>query len=497
MPLDEMKQSLAALEAAMHAYGHAMACLQVDGDTAAPEDASAARGETLAFLSQKSYELFVNDTTRELLDGLWERRGELDEAIVREVEILRKELREMTCVPMEEVVAYGRLRNEASSAWVKAKNTNDYALFEPYLKRIIETQKRFAHYQHPEMDPYDAMLDAHEKGMNQEILDKFFGMLRSELVPLMEKVRSLPPRPAFTSAECSVNSQRAFSSYLMDLIGLDRKRCTIAETEHPFTCGMNRHDVRITTHYHKNAVLSSMYSVIHEGGHAHYELGIAEEYQGKPLGGTPSMGMHESQSRFYENLIGHDKAFLNIVLPKMKECFPEAMEGVSESEFALAVNYVEPSLIRTEADQVTYPLHIMVRYELEKQLMAGTLSTEELPAAWNRLYKEYLGVDVPSDDKGVLQDMHWSGGMFGYFPTYALGSAYASQFLHAMKKDIDVDALLKAGDIAPITAWLNEQIHRHGNRYEPGELIRRVTGEDFDPSYYVAHLKKVIEDLLG
>ena len=181
----------------------------------------------------------------------------------------------------------------------------------------------------------------------------------------------------------------------------------------------------------------------------------------------------------------------------VKELFPEAMEGVSEHDLFLAANYVEPSLIRIEADQVTYPLHIMVRYELEKQLIAGTLTTKELPQKWNELYKEYLGVDVPNDTKGVLQDTHWAGGMFGYFPTYALGSAYANQILHAMKKDLDVDELLKTGDIAPITEWLNDHIHRWGNRYDPAELLEKATGEKFNPAYYVEHLKKVISDLLA
>jgi len=494
--MEQMKQALRELQAARHAYDHAMACIQVDGETAAPSGAAAARGETLAFLSQKSYELLVNDQTRELLDGLWKRKEELDASTMRQVELLRKELADMTRIPMEEVMAYVRLTNDATSTWVQAKTSNDYALFEPYLAQILDFKRRFAAYQDPDRPAYDVLLDDYEKGMNTAILDEFFGMLRSELVPLIEQVKKLPPKPAFVSTECPVAQQKAFSEYLMDLIGLDRERCAIAETEHPFTCGMNRHDVRITTHYHADAFLSSMYSVIHEGGHAQYELGIAEEHQGTVLAGAPSTGMHESQSRFYENLIGHDPGFLSYVMPKLQELFPEAMKGVTKRELIQAVNYVEPSLIRTEADQVTYPLHIMVRYELEKQLIAGTLSTKDLPEAWNRLYKEYLGIDVPYDTLGVLQDTHWAGGMLGYFPTYALGSAYSSQLLHAMQKDLDVSALLTEGNIIPITEWLNEHIHRWGNLLDPAELIKQATGEAFDPSYYVEHLKSVIRSLL-
>lgn len=496
MDINQMKQSLAQLQAARHAYGHAMACLQTDGETAAPTEAASARGETMAFLSQKSYELFVNDQTTELLENLWAVKDQLDPLTLRQVELLRKELKDMTCIPMDEYAAYSRLVNDSTSAWLKAKANNDYACFEPYLAKVIETERRFAAYRNPDLPAYDVMLDSYEKGMNMATLDNFFGMLRKELVPLIEQVRNLPPKPAFISAECPIDRQRAFSDDLMDVIGLDKNRCTIAETEHPFTCGMNRYDVRITTHYYLTAMLSSLYSVIHEGGHAQYELGIAEEYQRTALSSAPSTGLHESQSRFYENLIGHDASFLRYLLPKMRAFFPEAMEGVTDRELFFAANYVEPSLIRIEADQVTYPLHIMVRYELEKQLIAGTLNTKDLPAAWNALYKEYLGVEVPNDTMGVLQDTHWSGGMLGYFPTYALGSAYASQILHAMKKDVDFDALLEKGDIAPITKWLNDHIHQYGSLYDPAELLEKATGEKFDPAYYVAHLKRVIEDLL-
>ena len=497
MNLNEMLSSLQSLQTARQAYFHALSVLQTDGETAAPVGAAEARGETMAFLDQKCYELLVNDDTRALLDGLWDKKEELDGDTLRVVTLLRKELADYTRIPMEEVVEYSRLRNNATAAWVQAKNANDYAAFEPYLAKLIDFKRRFAAYTAPDRPAYEALLDDYEKGMNTEVLDEFFGKLRRENVPLIDQVRALPPKPEFISKYCSVEKQRLFSDYLMDVIGLDKNRCTITETEHPFTSAMNRHDVRITTHYYTDALLSSMYSVIHEGGHAQYELGIAEEYQGSALAGTPSMGMHESQSRFYENIIGHDARFLKVVTPKMQELFPEAMDGVSEKELFLAANYVEPSLIRIEADQVTYPLHIMVRYELEKLLITGTLTTKELPQKWNELYKEYLGVEVPNDTKGVLQDTHWAGGMFGYFPTYALGSAYASQILHAMKKDLDVDELLEKGEIAPITEWLNEHIHRWGNRYDPAELLEMATGEKFNPAYYVEHLKKVIHDLLA
>ncbi|MBO6062097.1 MAG: carboxypeptidase M32, partial [Clostridia bacterium] len=260
------------------------------------------------------------------------------------------------------------------------------------------------------------------------------------------------------------------------------------ETEHPFTTGFNKHDLRITTHYYENDLASSMYSVIHEGGHATYEMGNGDELIGSPLFGGASCGMHESQSRFYENLIGRSKGFCELVLPAIKEIFPAELEGVTAEAFYRAVNRAEPSLIRTEADELTYSLHVLIRYEIEKKLIHGELDTKDLPSEWNRLYKEYLGVEVPCDKEGCLQDSHWSGGSFGYFPSYSLGSAYGAQILAHMKKELDFEGLIAKGDIASITAWLREHIHKYGMIKKPAELIRICCGEDFDPQYYIDYL---------
>ena len=495
MDLTTMKDELKKLQLERHFYGHAAGILHFDGDTVAPRASAKYRGETAAFLSQKMYELMTCPQTLELLNGLWEKKDELDALTAREVYLMREDVLEMTRIPKDEFTAYSKLRNDSVAAWLEAKEKKDYGIFEPYLAQVIEYTRMFAAYRNADLPTYEVLLDSYEKGLNTATLDEFFGMLRKEIVPMIEKAKDQKPLPAFVSAECDVDAQRKLSDYLMDIIGLDKTRCAIAETEHPFTTNMNPFDVRITTHYYPNDFLSSVYSVIHEGGHAQYELGINPEYMYSPVGSASSMSLHESQSRFYENLIGHDQRFLAVIAPKLRELFP-ALKDVTDRELYLAANYVKPSLIRIHADQVTYPLHIMVRYELEKQLVGGTLSTKDLPAAWNALMKEYLGVDVPDDAQGVMQDVHWPSGMFGYFPSYALGSAYASQILHALKKDVDFDALLEKGDIAPITKWLNEHLHQYGSLYDPGELLEKATGEKFDPSYYVAHLKNIIEDLI-
>ena len=281
----------------------------------------------------------------------------------------------------------------------------------------------------------------------------------------------------------------------MEVLGLDRKYCGLAESEHPYTTNFNNKDVRITTHYHEDHVTFSIFSVIHEGGHAIYELGADDKYNYTCLSGGVSMGIHESQSRFYENLIGRSRSFCHYVFPKLKEIFPEQLQGVDAEMYYRAVNKSQPSLIRTEADELTYALHVMVRYEIEKQMIAGTLAIKDVPAEWNRLYKEYLGIDVPSDAKGCLQDSHWSGGSIGYFPSYALGSAYGPQILSVMEKDTgDIYADVAKGDLSNVTAWLREHIHRHASFVKPDVLFERICGK-FDAKYFTDYLTRKYSEL--
>ena len=329
-----------------------------------------------------------------------------------------------------------------------------------------------------------------------QTLDAFFAQLRETIVPLIAKIQNVEPiDDSFLYKHYPVEIQRKFSDYLMEVMGIDRKHCGIAETEHPFTTNFNNKDVRITTHYYEDNLVSSMYSVIHEGGHALYELGADDCYNYTALSGGVSMGIHESQSRFYENIIGRSEAFIHAIFPKVKELFPQQLEGVDESMFYRAVNKAEPGLIRTAADELTYALHIMVRYEIEKQLIAGTLTVKEIPAEWNRLYKEYLGVDVPNDKEGCLQDTHWSGGMIGYFPSYALGSAYGVQMLHKMEADLgNVYADVANGDLSKVTAWLREHIHRYASYKKPGELFEEVCGQ-FDAKFYTDYLSEKFSKL--
>ena len=273
----------------------------------------------------------------------------------------------------------------------------------------------------------------------------------------------------------------------MEVLDLDRNHCGIGETEHPFTLEFNNKDVRITTNYTENCVTDSMYSVIHEGGHAKYELGIRDDLQYTCLAGGVSMGVHESQSRFYENLIGRSRPFIEAIFPKMQEFFPEQLGDITAEQMYRAVNKVQPSLIRTEADELTYCLHVMIRYEIEKQLIGGTLEVKDIPAVWNRMYKEYLGVQVPNDREGCLQDSHWSGGSFGYFPSYALGSAYGAQMLKNMEKELDIWGPVSRGDLSGVSRWLGEKVHQYGSLLDPADIVKNACGQ-FDPSVYTDYL---------
>ena len=492
MKYETVSQAIEALnkhQQTLAAYNHALGVVYLDAATAAPKGTWEGRGKTMATLSEITYNLETSPAVGEMLDFLEDHPDELDDVQKRQVEVLRKSYDETRKIPAEECIAYSVLLNDAQAVWEKAKNENDFDAFAPYLEKIVFYNRKFAGYYNPEMEPYDALLNKYEEGMNTKTLDAFFGKLRETLVPLIARIQEVPQiDDSFLKRHYAIAQQREFSDYLMEVMGMDRNYCGIAETEHPFTTNFNNKDVRITTHYYEDDLANSMYSVIHEGGHALYELGADDCYNFTVLQGGVSMGIHESQSRFYENLIGRSRAFIHAIFPKVKELFPQQLCDVDAEMFYRAVNKAQPSLIRTSADELTYANHIMIRYELEKQLIAGTLEVKDVPAAWNRLYKEYLGVDVPDDAQGCLQDTHWAGGMIGYFPSYALGSAYGAQMLAKMKEELgDVFADIAEGDLSKVTGWLREKIHRHASFKKPGALFEEVCG-NFDASYYTQYL---------
>lgn len=495
-----MKESIRALRALEHqlfAYQYAMSVMEYDEATAAPIEGAAGRAQAAETLSRAAFDLLVNDDTAALLTlAAADAETEQEQAEVRE---LQRRYDQIGRIPAEEYAAFERLKQEAIPVWGKAKRGNDFAAYAPYLQKIVEMRRRQAAYMDPGRDPYEVLLDQFERGLTIAACDEFFAALRAAVVPLLADIqaRGRAVRTDFLDQDWPMEGQRALSAYIMQLWGLEPDHCVLGESEHPFTVGFWRGDVRITTHYSPRDMVSNLYSVAHEGGHALYDSGSDPALDFTVLSGGATMGLHESQSRLFENYVGRSRPFLHFLWPKLRELFPAQLDGVSEEEFYRAVNRAEPGLIRTEADELTYGLHVMVRYELEKALIRGELAVADLPAAWNAKYKEYLGVAVPDDTHGVLQDIHWAGGDIGYFPSYALGSAYGAQAMDDLRRTLDLDGLLAAGDLAPLKAALHQRLWRYGQLKEPQWLVQSLCGGAFDPRHYTDYLRRKYTELYG
>ena len=458
-----MKDSIKALrelEKRLYAYQYAMAVADYDSETVAPPESSAGRAEAMEVLSRAYFDQLVSADTAALLQrAAADAETEQEKAEVRE---LQRSYDEIGKIPAEEYAAFTKLTQESMPAWGKAKRGNDFASFAPYLEKIVES-------------------------------------LRETIVPLLAaiKERGSAIRTDFLYQNWPIEQQRKLSKKIMEVWGLDPDHCVLGETEHPFTSGFWHGDVRITTHYMPQDMFSNLYSVAHEGGHALYELNVDPKYDYTILAGGATTGLHESQSRLFENYVGRSRAFIHYLYPTLLELFPQQLNGVTEEEIYRAVNRAEPSLIRTEADELTYSLHIMVRYELEKALMQGTLTVADLPAAWNAKYKEYLGVDVPDDTHGCLQDIHWAMGDMGYFPSYALGSAYSAQAVDDLRKTMDLDAQWAEGNMQPLKDALRSRVWQHGRAKEPQWLVQSLCGGAFDAAHYTNYLKNKYTELYG
>ena len=495
-----MKDSIKALrelEKRLYAYQYAMAVADYDSETVAPPESSAGRAEAMEVLSRAYFDQLVSADTAALLQrAAADAETEQEKAEVRE---LQRSYDEIGKIPAEEYAAFTKLTQESMPAWGKAKRGNDFASFAPYLEKIVESLRAQAHYFAPDRDPYEVWLDRYEHGLTIAQCDTFFAALRETIVPLLAaiKERGSAIRTDFLYQNWPIEQQHKLSKKIMEVWGLDPDHCVLGETEHPFTSGFWHGDVRITTHYMPQDMFSNLYSVAHEGGHALYELNVDPKYDYTILAGGATTGLHESQSRLFENYVGRSRAFIHYLYPTLLELFPQQLNGVTEEEIYRAVNRAEPSLIRTEADELTYSLHIMVRYELEKALMQGTLTVADLPAAWNAKYKEYLGVDVPDDTHGCLQDIHWAMGDMGYFPSYALGSAYSAQAVDDLRKTMDLDAQWAEGNMQPLKDALRSRVWQYGRAKEPQWLVQSLCGGAFDAAHYTNYLKNKYTELYG
>ncbi|WP_432204864.1 carboxypeptidase M32 [Cetobacterium somerae] len=467
-----------------------LALLQWDLETQAPKGGYKLISEMIGELSLKSYNLTTSEEFSELLCELKEKEEKIDGILRKEIEILEEEMEKIKVIPSDEYRAYSELTAKAQGIWEVAREKNDFNSFAPILEEIFNYNKKFIEYRGSNSDVYSIILNDYEKGMNIEKLDKFFEKLKSEIVPLLKEVTEKEKKSKENlNFKVDEYNQKMLSEELLKYIGFDLNRGILSESAHPFTLTVNKDDVRLTTRYFENIPFSSVFSTIHEGGHGIYEQGIGDELKETMLADGTSMGIHESQSRFYENIIGRSKEFWFGFLEKSKFKYKE-LEEVSLEKLYRDINEVSSSLIRVEADELTYSLHIMVRYEIEKGIFSGEYSVMDLPKIWNEKMEKYLGIRPDNDSEGVLQDVHWSCGLIGYFPSYALGNVYSVQILNAMKKEMNIQGVLERGELNKIKEWLNEKIHKYGKLKTPKEIMVEITGEEMNPDYYIKYLQE-------
>ena len=479
----------------MNTLGMAESIMYWDALTSGvPEKSLPARGAATGWLSGESFRRFISPDTLEALEALEPECAGLsvyERAMVRK---MGRNYRKAKAVPPDEYQAFSELTAQSQIVWETARAKRDYGMILPYYERIFDYQRRLSDWYGYGEHPYDALLDDYEQGATVKMLDGFFSVLREKTVPLIKEINQSGKRPKEIEGTFDIEKQKELLPWLADFIGYDRSRGKTGEAEHPFCSTISLHDVRITTKYHGDSPLSAIYSTLHESGHALYEQNLDGELERYGLADGASMGMHESQSRLFENIICRSRAFAGQLLPQLRYSF-DYFAGWDEEMLYRAINITRPSLIRIEADELTYSLHIMVRYELEKALAAGEIKVSQLPALWDDKYEEFLGIRPDNVANGVLQDVHWGGGSVGYFPTYALGTAYGAQMIHAMKKSVDIDGAVENGDLSPVTGWLKENIHKHGMVLPPGDLLRQATGEPFNPGHYADYLCEKFTEL--
>ena len=490
------KQLNAILDEA-EVYGRAIGKVNFDLQCVAPPEGRERAGMDEAVLGKRIHALLHSKRYEKLVCSLFEDPGELTDVQRRVVELLHREYEKSK----NESAAFAFERDMAFSTayahWLEAKQKSDFSLFRDSLASVADFTRRTMDLRDSLPGSYyDACLDDTEHGGSEAQLDVFFGALKERIVPLMRRIKTegKPIRTDFLSRPCPIPEQEAFSRWLLELEGLRPTALVLMTTEHPFTTNFGPEDVRVTTHYYENRFLSNIFSTLHEGGHALFMQNEPDEFYKNHLSDSMSNAMHETISRFYENIIGRSRAFIRFIYPRLCQFSPSVMEGVSEQELYEGVNLADPGLIRMEADELTYGLHILIRYEIEKELVNGRITADDVPALWNAKYKEYLGVEVPDDEHGCLQDVHWTGS-FGYFPSYALGNAYGAQILRAMEKDFDVFAAVEAGELSKVGSWLKANVFSRASALDPDDWIRAVTGESLNVDYYLSYLEEKFSDV--
>ena len=407
-----------------------------DMRTNMPPKAGNSRGEVLKYLSEESFKMITSTKINEFIKDLSKYRDKMTPVELRILEELERKYNQTKKIPQDRYVAYVGVCSNSELAWEKAKNNNDLEIFKPHLEKIVEFQKEFINYWGFQKDKYDTLLDKYELGLTTEKLDKIFSELKAGIIEILNNVKESNKKinNKFLFGNFNIEKQKELSKFILNEIGFNFEAGRLDESSHPFTTNFGNKDVRLTTNYSENEFTSALFSTIHEAGHGIYEQNISDDLENTGLQTGASMAIHESQSRFYENILGRSKEFCSYLLPIVKEYFND-FKNVTVEDFYEAMNYVEPSLIRIEADELTYSLHIIIRYEIERELINGRITVNEIRDLWNKKYKEYLGIEAENDSNGVLQDIHWSDGSFGYFPSYALGNLYSAQMFNILLKE--------------------------------------------------------------
>ena len=455
-----------------------------------PPGGSASRADMVSYTTKLYHQKLTEPHFGELLKIAANGQWMPDEAAnLRE---WKREYERAVKLPAEFVARAAALYSEAFDVWQKAKAENGYYLFAPKLEQVIKTAREEAHYLGGTQNPYDALLDKYEEGLTTVQCDELLTQAKATLIPMLQKLQTAKNKPSndlFKGKTFDIEKQRLFCKQVSAALGFDYNAGRLDVSAHPFTNRIDTGDTRITTSFLAQDPMHALFSTIHETGHGIYEQGLPDKYKGTPMGYAVSMSVHECQSRFYENNLARSRPFWEYWFPRFKEIFAKETQDVGFEEFFRFVNRVQPSLVRIMADEFTYHMHIIIRFEIERDLINGVLDVGRLPEIWRQKYKEYLGLYVLDDDTGVLQDVHWSGGAFGYFPVYSFGSAYAAQLEAAMRRDIPaLDESIRKGEFTVPLGWLREHVHQLGCLYTPAELVKHATGKPFDSSDFIKYL---------
>ncbi len=499
--MDKKLAQLKTMLAEIVDLGQAAAILGWDQQTYMPPGAAEARGNQQALLSRILQEWSTSPKLGKLLDQLKPYAESLDPDSddARLIKVTARDFAKATCVPTEFVVEFTKVTSRANQAWVEARQKSDFSIFQPHLEKIVQLRQEYATFFPEVKHPYDALLDDFEPGMKTEEVKAIFNALRPLQVELIKAISARPQVDnTFLHQPFDEKKQWDFGVEVITKFGYDWHRGRQDHAPHPFTSNISIHDVRITTRVDPNFFNPMIFGTMHECGHALYDMGIAPRLDRTGLEGGASLAVHESQSRMWENLVGRSLPFWQHFYPRLQEIFPGQLGNVSLDKFYKGINRVQPSPIRVEADEATYNLHIMLRLEIEIAVIEGKLAVKELPEFWNTKTKEYLGVTPLNDAQGVLQDIHWALGAFGYFSTYALGNLVSAQLWEKINQDIpDLAEQIRAGKFEGLLGWLREKVHDHGRKFQPQELVQRVTGSKINAMPYMHYLQEKFEQIYG